>query len=104
VPESIADIHYHNQIFVLTGSLDYSNADLIYEKSLDNLNVASHLVFDFAQIKSINSSGIALMIEWLKFAKQHKKKIQFQNIPSYLLTIAKAAGIDKLISGQDEFH
>ena len=95
---STGDIHYQNETFVITGSLDYSNVNLIYQKSLGHLNAASQLIFDFSQVKSINSSGIALMIEWLKFAKEHKKKIQFHHIPNHLLTISKTAGIDKLIS------
>src|SRR3990167_6394962 len=92
-----ATITFNNNQFLLSGELDFSNVMLIYEKSLSQLKQAQQLNFDFSQLHSSNSAGLALIVEWIKYAKQHKKKISLTNLPDNLLSIAKAAGIDKLI-------
>lgn len=93
-----ADILFKNNQFFLTGDLTYSNVMSIYEKSLPDLYKCLELRFDFSRLKSSDSSGLALMIEWIKFSKHQHRRIQFLNLSKELMAIAKVAGIDGLIS------
>jgi len=45
----------------------------VYEKSLAQLHKEKSWHFDFSGLKSCDSSGIALMIEWIKLAKKTKQ-------------------------------
>ena len=92
-----ADIRFHNNAFLISGDLGFCNVMHIYERSLSQVQRCHELNFDFAQVTSSNSAGLALIIEWLKCAKQHNKPINFTNLSPDLLAIAKAAGIDNLI-------
>ena len=48
----------------------------------------NELEFDFSRLKSSNSAGLALMIEWIKLAKRSNKKIRFLSISEDLKAIA----------------
>lgn len=94
-----ADIIFQNNKFLVSGELDCANVMSVYKKSLPQLENCRALEFDFSQLKSSNSAGLALIIEWIKFARQRNKSIQFNHLSTDLMSIAKAAGIDRLIAG-----
>lgn len=94
----LADITFQNNVFTLTGELDYSNVMSVYQKSLPHLNNnATTYTFDFSQVKDSNSAGLALIIEWIKAARRQQKKIQFKSLSPELLSIAKVSGLDKVL-------
>lgn len=95
--QKYAGITFQENKFLVTGDLDFSNVMSVYAKSLPQLNDCPELEFDFSQLKSSDSSGLALIIEWLKFAKRYNKSIRFMHLSPDLMLIAKAAGIDQLI-------
>lgn len=97
MPLQAADILFKNNQFFLTGDLTFSNVMSVYEKSLPDLYKCLELRFDFSQLKSSDSSGLALIIEWIKFSKQQHRRIQFLHLSKDIMAIAKAAGIDALI-------
>ncbi len=92
-----ADVTFTQNEFVLSGSLDFSNVMSVYQKALPQFNSAQTLVFNFAGLKTSNSAGLALMIEWLKRANTTQKRIEFRNVSVELLSIAKAAGLESVI-------
>ena len=92
-----ADIFFEHDEFVLSGDLDFQNVLSVFEKGLKQFNSQRELVFNFAGLKTSNSAAIALMVEWLKRAKQQNKSIQFRNVSPQLQSIAKVAGLEKII-------
>lgn len=96
--QKVADITFQNTEFMLSGELDFANVMSVYQKSLRNLSDCANLTFDFSELKSSDSSGLALIIEWVKLAKQQRKPIHFKNLSKDLLSIASAAGLSNLIS------
>ncbi len=93
----IADITFDHQVCQVSGELDFSNVMSLYRKSLPQLEAREKLVFDFSQVKTSDSAGLALIIEWIKFAAVHNKSIQFNHVSSDMMSIAKAAGLDHFI-------
>jgi ABC-type transporter Mla MlaB component len=93
-----ADIIFENAEFSLTGDLSFYNVMSVYRKSLQYMTSCPTLSFDFGQLKSSDSSGLALAIEWIKLADQHKKSIVFKNLSKNLQALALASGLDKLLA------
>lgn len=93
-----ADITFQNNTFALTGDLDFGNVMSVYRASLPALIKSKDCIFDFSQVKSSDSSGLALIIEWIKFAKVNNKTIRFSHLSHELMSIAKAANLDQLIT------
>lgn len=93
-----ADITLDKDIFYVSGSLNFSNVMVLYNKSLPHLSRCEFIEFDFSQIKKSNSAGLALVIEWLKYAKHNHKTIKLTNLNKDLLVIAKVAAIETLLT------
>jgi phospholipid transport system transporter-binding protein len=87
-----------NQISI-AGDLDFSNVMAVHEKSLLQLGRSHELNVDFSKLHSSDSSGLALLIEWIKLAEGHGKKIHFTHVSDDLMSIAKVAGLNELING-----
>lgn len=92
-----ADITLNHNSFAVSGNLNCFNVMSVYKKSLVQLNNVPALEFDFSAVKSSDSAGLALIIEWIKYAKNSNKPIKFHHLSSHILALAKAAGLDMLI-------
>jgi len=85
---------------------DYVNVcgDLTFA-TVNNLLVSSRRVFtsipvlniDLADVSCSDSAGLALLIDWMRSAKQQNKNIVFHNIPAQMLAMAHASGLDELL-------
>lgn len=92
-----ADITILNNRFIISGDLNFSNVMSVYTKSLQQFGQWPEVVFDFSQLKSSDSAGLALIIEWIKLSKRLHKTIRFKNLSAEIMSIAKAAGIDGML-------
>ncbi|MGR9044762.1 MAG: STAS domain-containing protein [Gammaproteobacteria bacterium] len=82
-------------VFTVAGELTFSGIDKTTLKSIPILKSANPIILDLGQVSSTDSAGLALIIEWIKYARNHKIKLKFQNIPEQLMTLAKLSGLDR---------
>ncbi len=101
---SQASITVENNHLMISGELNFSTVTGLWNASLALLPQQNELHFDFSKVTSSNSAGLALLIEWLKYAKQKNKVINFKNIPPQLLSIAKVSGIEERVSSTNMEH
>lgn len=92
-----ADIVFLKGSFQITQNLDFSNTMFIYQKSLSLVEQGAPLVFDFSRLESFNSAGLALVVEWIKLARQLQKPIRFLHLPEVAMELAKAAGMAEML-------
>jgi phospholipid transport system transporter-binding protein len=57
----------------------------------------SQVVVDLSEVKRVDSSGLALMLEWLQLARAQKILLRFRNIPASLLRIARLSNVEELL-------
>ena len=82
-------------VFVIDGDLTFSTIDKKTVKSFDFLKSADSITLDLSQVSSTDSAGLALLIEWIKYAHINQIELKFKNIPEQLITLAKLSGLDK---------
>lgn len=58
---------------------------------------AGETVFDLGGVKNADSSGVALMLAWLRKAQAKGQRLTFINVPQNLDTIARLYGVDGLL-------
>lgn len=97
-----ADITFQNNGFHISGDLNFSNVMSVYNKSLQLFDKHAEWVFDFSQLHSSDSAGLALIIEWIKLAKKTDKKVRFNHLPDGIVSLAKAADMDEILGSLDE--
>jgi phospholipid transport system transporter-binding protein len=94
-----ADIALENQTLHVSGDMHVSKEMGLYAKSLPLLAQHSAWQFDFSRLQSSDSAGLALIVEWVKLAKQQQKTIQLQHLSHHLQSLARVAGLERVVLG-----
>jgi phospholipid transport system transporter-binding protein len=55
-------------------------------------------VIDLAGVKDSDSSGLALLIEWLSVARAAKRSLRYENIPAQLHQLARLSDVEELLT------
>lgn len=95
--EKLAAMILENEVFFIKGKLEFSNVMDLYALNKDQLENIARLVFDFSEVKSSDSSGLALIVEWIRYAKEKNKTIVLRNLSKKLLLLAAVAGLEPII-------
>lgn len=83
--------------FTVSGNLTFSSIDKNTVKDFPFLHGRGPVVLDFCDVGKTDSAGLALIIEWIKFAKRRDIPLLFENIPEQLLALAKLSGFEQLL-------
>ncbi len=81
--------------FLVDGDLTFSTIGKKTVKSLEFLSSAKEITLDLSGVVTTDSAGLALMIEWVKYARGNRIQVTFKKIPQQLLNLAKLSGLDK---------
>jgi phospholipid transport system transporter-binding protein len=55
------------------------------------------LTIDFAKVTEVDSSAVALLLEWRRESQRRAKSLSFVNLPANLMALAGLYGVDDLI-------
>ncbi len=80
--------------FIVDGDLTFSSLD---KKSISNfsfLATGKHVVLDLGGVGKTDSAGLALLVEWIKYARNKRVNLQFRNIPEQIFNLAKLSSLD----------
>lgn len=94
---SRANLVCQNNKIALTGCLDFQTVGTLYEVSLAYLRPNESFQIDFSGIESVNSAGLALIVEWVRLGRQIPCQIKFINIPENLAAIARVADLAEVL-------
>jgi len=92
-----AKIHANADSLVVSGELNFATVVSLWRDSLALLVSQTHLNFDLSGVTLSNSAGMALILEWIKYAKNHSKMIRFENIPAQLVSIISVSGLQSIL-------
>lgn len=81
-------------LFIIDGDLTFAGIDKKTVKSFEFLKSAKQVTIDLERVSCTDSAGLALMIEWIKVARQHNGQLSFKNIPVQLRNLAKLSGFE----------
>jgi phospholipid transport system transporter-binding protein len=88
--------------FRVSGVLDASTAADVLEESEARFAQASKIDVDLGGVGESDSAGLALLIEWLRLARQWQKEIRFENVPAQIEALARISEVEDLIGGSEK--
>ena len=91
-----ADIVIKEGRLVVSGVLNFLTVPVLWTKSTALLADHKELHIDLSAVTAANSAGLALALEWIKYAKTTKKPLSFSHVPPQLASIAAAAGVGQM--------
>ncbi len=83
--------------FRVSGVLDASTATEVLEQSESRFAQAPQIDVDLGGVGESDSAGLALLIEWLRMARQSGKQIHFENVPAQIAALARISEVEDLI-------
>lgn len=84
-------------LFHVGGELTFATVKDVLEKAQILFEPITDLEINLADVTRSDSAGLALLINWMRTAKKNNKKIVFHNVPTQMLAIANASGLDELL-------
>jgi phospholipid transport system transporter-binding protein len=88
--------------FRVSGVLDASTAREVLEQSESRFEQFKELDVDLGGVGESDSAGLALLIEWLRLARQGEKTIRFANVPAQIEALARISEVEDLIGGSEK--
>jgi len=88
------------EVLKLTGALSFETLPGVLERTAQfaaRPDVPECLTIDFAEVSDIDSSAVALLLEWRRLAATLRKRLAFVNLPANLLALANLYGVAELI-------
>jgi phospholipid transport system transporter-binding protein len=84
----------------IVGSLGFGTVTALLPLGSDAIEQGRAAVIDLAAVTGSDSSGLALLIEWLSVAKAAARTLRYENVPSQLHQLARLSDVDALIGGK----
>ena len=88
--------------FRVSGVLDASTAREVLEQSESRFAQSKEIDVDLGGVGESDSAGLALLIEWLRAARQGGRAIRFANVPAGIEALARISEVEDLIGGGEK--
>jgi phospholipid transport system transporter-binding protein len=88
------------EVLALDGALSFETIPTVLAQSAEYAarpDLPDRLTIDFSRITGVDSSAVALLLEWRREAAQRGKRLEFVNLPANLLALAELYGVAELI-------
>jgi len=84
--------------FRISGVLDATTVTGLLKQSVASFEGQAHVDVDLKAVSESDSSGLALLIEWLRLARIAKRQIHFENVPAQIEALARISEVEDLLS------
>lgn len=84
--------------FRVSGVLDATTVGELLEQSATRFADGKQIEVDLSGVAEGDSAGLALLIEWLRAAKQLNQTIRFEHVPAQVSALARISEVEDLLS------
>ena len=84
--------------FALHGQLTYTTVAKALYLSKDLFADHATIELDLSDVSEGDSAGLALLLEWVNWAKNFVREIRYVNIPDEITAIAQISEVDDMLS------
>jgi phospholipid transport system transporter-binding protein len=81
----------------VVGSLDFATVTRLLPEGSSAIDRGKAAVIDLAAVTGSDSSGLALLIEWLSVAKAARRSLRYENMPAQLHQLARLSDVEELL-------
>ena len=83
----------------VVGSLEFSTVARLLPRGTAAIKNGQAALIDLSGVTGSDSSGLALLVEWLSVAKETGRSLRYENVPTQLHQLALLSDVDELLSG-----
>jgi phospholipid transport system transporter-binding protein len=83
--------------FTLRGAVNFATARAVLEQSAALFRDVPVIKVDLSGVTETDSAGLALLIEWVSWARQAQREMRFFEIPKQICAIARISEAEDLL-------
>lgn len=81
----------------VTGTLHFNTVTKLLEAGSEAIASGRAAVIDLGGVQDSDSSGLALLIEWMSLAKAARRSLRYENMPVQLHQLARLSDVEELL-------
>lgn len=81
-------IEYQGNGYGVSGAINFASVSNLYQQGKLLIESNPRVLLDFRRVTGVDSSAIALLINWVRLAKQQQASVLFLNLPTALVEMA----------------
>ncbi len=81
----------------VSGPLDFTTVSALLPVGVEAIAGGQAAVIDLSDVVASDSSGLALLIEWLSAAKIAQRTLLFEHVPLQLKQLARLSEVEELL-------
>lgn len=89
----VCTIQKESNGFKIKGLINFETVTKLYKQGTELLDGQENVIIDFSDVTHADSTGIALLLYWLRIAKSEGKSFKFANLPGQLLEMANVCEV-----------
>ena len=96
-----AALQAHDNGLVVSGEISFRTVTQILSEGrvlIETLAVGK-LALDLSAVTKTDSAGLALVVDWIRIARQRGSHLQIVGAPSQLVDIARVSGLEDFFAG-----
>ncbi len=82
----------------VVGSLDFATVTHLLPLGTAAIKDGHASIIDLGGVTGSDSSGLALLIEWLSVAREAKRSVRYENMPAQMLQLARLSEVEELLN------
>jgi len=82
----------------LTGPVTFATVGDLLRSSQPLFAGQKSITVDLAAVTSVDSAGLALLLEWLRLARSDGRAVSYTGLPDKLVAIAKLSGVHAMLA------
>ena len=84
--------------FAVRTELTFESATAILSHSKQLFADCERISIDMSDVQKADSAGLALLLEWVSWARHYEREIVYENIPQQILAIAQISEVTDLLN------
>ncbi len=81
----------------VNGVLHFTTVTALLRSGVEAISVGHAAVIDLSGVSDSDSSGLALLIEWLSVANAERRRLKYEHIPVQLQQLARLSEVEELL-------
>ncbi len=81
----------------VSGELHFSTVSALLEPGAAAISEGLAAVIDLSAVSESDSSGLALLIEWLSIAKEARRALRYERVPEQIIELARLSDVEGLL-------
>ena len=86
----------------VVGALNFASVSALLEAGTKAIATGAAAIIDLRGITESDSSGLALLVEWLSVARNAKRSLRYENMPQQIRQLARLSDVEDLLDAHPE--